>query len=57
MALARLGPGLGLISQPLSPPLSLLFSLFFAVFGSAIFLGGQPAGMSSRSGGAGGTAI
>ena len=57
MALARLGAGLGLISQPLSPPLSLLFSLFFAVFGSAIFLGGQPAGMSSRGGGAGGTAI
>jgi len=48
MALARLGTGLGLISQPLSPPLSLLFSFLFAPFGSPISLGGQPASMSSR---------
>ena len=57
MALARLGTGLGLISQPLSPPLSLLFSFLFAPFGSPISLGGQPASMSSRRGGAGGAAI
>ncbi len=57
MALARLGAGLGLISQPLSPPLSLLFPFFFAVLGGAISLGRQPARMSSRGGGAGGTAI
>ena len=57
MALARLGAGLGLISQPLSPPLSLLSSLLFAVFGNAIFLGGQPARMSSRGGDTGRAAI